>query len=227
MRTRRSGRVLPILLAIALVAAGLACGSAAAPTAGPLPEFTMPPAWTPTPEPKAMTVPGWEAFHGEGLELMLPPTYEGGDPVALAEELAGLLAEYPEYAFLAEAIRADPGGYRLLTIDRDTGSIVAATTHDVPASVSMSEYVDKFSAAVVEQVPGTTVIQTGIVPFRDGEAGWMLFEFVGPESVSWQLSYAVRRGDSVWNLDYGAVREDYPRLQPIFDQSLQTVVFTP
>jgi hypothetical protein len=133
----------------------------------------------------------------------------------------------PEYATLAEAVRNDPGGYRLLIIDRETGSTVAVTSNDVPRAVSMTEYVDRFSAAVVEQAPGSALIQKGVIPFRDGEAGWMLFEFTLEEAAAWQLTYALRRGDQVWNLNYGAVREDYPRLQPMFDQSLQTVHFTP
>jgi hypothetical protein len=91
----------------------------------------------------------------------------------------------------------------------------------------MQEYVDKVSAAVAEQTPGATVLQTGVVPFRDGEAGWMLFEFTLNDIASWQLTYAVRHGDQVWNLNYGALREDYPQLQPIFDQSLQTVQLEP
>ena len=215
-------------LLLPLLVAGLACGSTPPPpTLGPLPDFTMPPAWTPTPEFVAHSIPGWETFTGRGLELMMPPSYGGGDPVALAEELADLLAEVPEYAALAEAVRNDPSGYRLLIIDRETGSTVAVTSNDVPSAVSMTEYVDKFSAAVVEQAPGSALIQKGVIPFRDGEAGWMLFEFTLEEVAAWQLTYALRRGDQVWNLNYGAVREDYPRLQPMFDQSLQTVHFTP
>jgi serine/threonine-protein kinase len=215
-------------VAAVLLVAGLACGSTAPPPiAAPLPGFTMPPEWTPTPEPEVFTVPGWETFSGNEIELMLPPSYEGGDPVLLGEELADVLDDVPQYASIAQTIRDKPGGYRLLAIDRQTGSIVAVTAHDVPASVSMAEYVDKFGAAVVEQAPGAAIIQTGVVPYRDGEAGWILFEFTLGEAVSWQLSYAVRHGDQMWNLNYGAVREDYPRLQPIFDQSLQTVDFTP
>jgi serine/threonine-protein kinase len=187
----------------------------------------MPPEWTPTPEFAPAAVPGWGMFTGDGIELMLPPSYEGGDPVALAEELAALLAEVPQYAAIAEAVRENPGGYRLLTIDRETGSVVAVTTGSVPAAVSMTEYVDKFSAAVIEQAPGSALIQKGVIPFRDGEAGWMLFEFAVEDAVSWQLSYALRRGDQVWDINYGALREDYPGLQPIFDQSLQTVHFVP
>ena len=223
-----SGLRRAVLIAFPLLAAVLACGTTApASVVAPLPGFTMPPEWTPTPEFVPAAVPGWEAFAGRGLELMLPPGYEGGDPVALAEELAALLAEVPQYAAIAEAIRNDPGGYRLLTIDRETGSIVAVTAGSVPAAISMTEYVDKFSAAVVEQIPGSALIQKGVIPFRDGEAGWMLFEFAVEDAVSWQLSYAVRRGDQVWDINYGALREDYPSLQPIFDQSLQTVHFVP
>ena len=217
-----------VLITFPLLGAVLACGTTAPPSvAAPLPRFTMPPEWTPTPDYAPATVPGWGTFTGNGIELMLPPSYEGGDPVAVAEELAALLAEVPQYAAIAEVIREDPGGYRLLTIDRETGSVVAVTANSVPGAVSMTEYVDKFSAAVVEQTPGSALIQKGVIPFRDGEAGWMLFEFVVGDAVSWQLSYALRRGDQVWDFNYGALREDYPSLQPIFDQSLQTVHFVP
>lgn len=223
-----SGLRRAVLIAFPLLAAVPACGTTAPPSVvAPLPKFTMPPEWTPTPEFAPAAVPGWGMFTGDGIELMLPPSYEGGDPVALAEELAALLAEVPQYAAIAEVIRQDPSGYRLLTIDRETGSVVAVTASSVPGAVSMTEYVDKFSAAVVEQAPGSALIQKGVVPFRDGEAGWMLFEFDVEDAVSWQLSYAVRRGDQVWDINYGALREDYPGLQPIFDQSLQTVHFVP
>jgi hypothetical protein len=223
-----SGLRRAVLIAFPLLAAVLACGTAVPPSVvASLPSFTMPPEWTPTPGFVPAAVPGWGMFTGDGIELMLPASYEGGDPVALAEELAALLVEVPQYAAIAEVIRQDPSGYRLLTIDRETGSVVAVTASSVPGAVSMTEYVDKFSAAVVGQAPGSALIQKGVVPFRDGEAGWMLFEFAVEDAVSWQLSYAVRRGDQVWDINYGALREDYPGLQPIFDQSLQTVHFVP
>jgi hypothetical protein len=138
-----------------------------------------------------------------------------------------LLAQVPAYASIAEAIRQNPTGYRLLTIDRSNDSIVAITVRDVPEEISMSEYVDAIGAAFVEQAPGTSIIQKGVIPFRDGEASWLLLEVASGDAVSWQLSYGVRRGAQVWNFNYGAAKEDYPQLQPIFDQSLQTVQFQP
>ena len=187
----------------------------------------MPPEWTPTPEESAVSVPGWQTLQGDQVALMLPPVYEGGDPFVLGQEIAARLDEMPEYVGIAQAIRENPHGYRLLAVDRQAGSIVAVTAHEVPTAISMAEYMDKFSAASVEAAPGIALIQKGTVPFRDGEAGWMLFEFTHEDTVTWQLTYAVRRGDYVWNFSFGAAREDYPQLQPIFDQSLQTVRFTP
>jgi serine/threonine-protein kinase len=214
-------------LAVFLLTA-LACGTAAPPTVlAPLPGFTMPPEWTPTPEPAVVSVEGWQTLHGSQVELQLPPSYQGGNPVVLGEELADLFDEDPSLADLAQAIRDNPEGYRLLAIDRETGSIVAVTAREVPTAVGMTEYVDKVSEAMVAEIPGGALLQKGVVPFRDGEAGWMLFEFPGADATGWQLTYAVRSGDFVWNFNFGAVREDYPRLQPIFDQSLQTVRFTP
>lgn len=187
----------------------------------------MPPEWTPTPEAAVISVPGWQTLSGDQIELMLPPEYEGGDPLVLGQELAARIDEIPQYADVAQAIRDNPDGYRLLAIDREAGSIVAVTAREVPTAVTMAEYVDKFSEAAVEVAPGIALIQKGVVPFRDGESGWMLFEFTLEDAVTWQLTYAVRQGDFVWNLNFGAAREDYPLLQPIFDQSLQTVRFTP
>jgi hypothetical protein len=126
----RLGGAVVVLFGFPLLAAALACGSTTPPKViAPLPEFTMPPE-SPTPEPEVFAVEGWQTLSGNQIELMLPPSYEGGDPVILG-------------------------------------------------------------------------------------------------AVSWQLTYALRHGDQVWNLNFGAIREDFPRLQPIFDQSLQTVRFTP
>jgi len=94
-------------------------------------------------------------------------------------------------------------------------------------SFAMSEYADAVGAEIVQQTAGASVLQQGVVPFREGEAGWLLVEFVLGEEASWQLSYGIRQGDRVWNFSYAADRQDYPQLQPLFDQSLQTVKFLP
>jgi len=214
--------ILPLILASA------ACGTTAPTQAlGPAPGLTLPPAWTPTAYIPPGFAEGWATFTGNGVELMLPASYEGGDPTALSQELLDLLDESPATASIADAIRQNPAGYRLIAIDRSTDSIVAVTVRDVPIEVSMSEYVESIGAAIVEQIPGVSVLDKGVVAFREGEASWLLLEFVLDEDASWQLSYGVRQGSQVWNFNYAGAREDYPQLQPAFDQSLQTVRFLP
>ena len=215
-------------LLVPLVVAGAACGmSAPTQVTGPIPSFAMPPAWTPTSEFPPASVAGWTTFTGNGIEVMLPPSYDGGDPSALRQDLLDLLDESPAYAAIAEAIRQNPAAYRLIAIDRSNDSIVAVTARDVPAEASMAEYADTIGAEIVDQTPGASVLQKGVVPFREGEASWLLLEFVLEDDTSWQLSYGVRQGDQVWNINYAGARADYPQLQPLFDQSLQTVRFLP
>jgi serine/threonine-protein kinase len=223
-RLRRAGTFTAV--AAVLLLAGMACATSSETRAvAPLPGFTMPPEWTPTPQFSGTFVEGWTKLTGNGVELMLPPSYEGGDPAALQAELLDALDEVPSTAAIADAIRQSPTGYRLLAMDRSNDSILAVTARDVPTEVTMPEYGAAIATAIVEQVPGVTILQQGVVPFRDGEAVWLLTEFVLEEEASWQLTYGVRHGDQVWNFNYGGARDDYPQLQPIFDQSLQTVSF--
>jgi len=211
-----------------LLLTGVACGTTAPTQAlGPVLGLTLPPAWTPTAYIPPGFAEGWATLTGNGVELMLPTSYEGGDPTALTQELLDLLDESPATASIAEAIQQNPAGYRLIAIDRSNDSIVAVTVRDVPAEVSMSEYVEAIGAAIVEQIPGTSILDKGVLAFREGEASWLLLEFVLEEEASWQLSYGVRQGGQVWNFNYAGARDDYPQLQPIFDQSLQTIHFLP
>ena len=215
-------------LLVPLLLASVACGTTAPTQAvGPVLGLTLPPAWTPTAYIPPGFAEGWATFAGNGVELMLPTSYEGGDPTALAQELLDLLDESPATASIADAIQQNPAGYRLIAIDRSNDSIVAVTVRDVPVEVSMSEYAEAMGTAIVEQITGVSVLDKGVVAFRQAEASWLLLEFVLDEDASWQLSYGVRQGNQVWNFNYAGAREDYPQLQPIFDQSLQTIHFLP
>jgi len=217
--------------AVGLAFAVLACATTSAPTVvGNVVEVTplnLPPVWTPTWNGLPSPVPGWAAIPGNGIELSLPTSYDGGDAVALAQELADQIATLPEYADLAEAVRQNPEGYRLLAIDRQTGSIIAVTLKDVPSSMPMSDYVDGWTKAVLQLSPGSAVIDQGLVQFRDAEAGRVIVEFNVQGSSSWQLCYIVRQGEQIWTFNFGAAKEDFYQLQPIFEQSLQTLRFLP
>ncbi len=218
------------LILIPLLAVGLACGQAAPTVVGNVVAVTpinLPPVWTPTWNGLPSPVPGWAAIPGNGVELSLPTDYDGGDPVARAQELADLLSTVPEYADIAEAVRQNPEAYRLLALDDATGSIVAVTLKDVPADMPMTEYLDGWTQAVLDLTPGSSVVEKGIVQFRDDEAGRVILEFNVQGTSSWQLCYIVRQGTQIWTFNFGATKEDFYQLQPIFEQSIQTMRFLP
>ncbi len=62
----------------------------------------------------------------------------------------------------------------------------------------------------------------------ENEAGVrVILEFNVQGSSSWQLCYLVRHGSQIWAFNFGALKEDFYQLQPIFEQSLQTLRFLP
>jgi hypothetical protein len=130
----------------------------------------------------------------------------------------------PEYAAIAEAVRQNPEAYRLLAVDDATGSIVAVTLKDVP-EVAMADYVDGWVQAALNLAPGSSLIEKSVVHFREGQAGRAILEFNVQGASTWQLSYMVRQGSQIWTLNFSAAKEDFYLLQPIFEQSLQTVRF--
>lgn len=225
---KSAARLLVLLLPI--VSAGLACGQAAPTVVGnvvPVTAITLPPVWTPTWNGLPSPIPGWVVVPGNGVELSLPAGYDGGDPVARAQELADLVSTVPEYADIAEAVRQNPAAYRLLAMDGSTGSILAVTVKDVPPDMPMSDYVDLWIQAVLELAPGSSLVDKGVVQFRNDDAGRVILEFNVQGSSSWQLCYIVRRESQIWTFNFGAVKEDFYQLQPIFEQSLQTLRFLP
>lgn len=225
---RTAARVLVTVLP--LLAVGLACGQASPTLVGnvvPVTAITLPPAWTPTWNGQPSAVPGWVLVAGNGVELWLPGEYDGGDPVGRAQEMADLLSTMPGYADMAEAVRQNPEGFRLLAVDDTSGSILGVSLKEVPPDMPMSEYVDAWSQAVVDLTPGSSVVEKRVVQFRNGDAGRAILEFNVQGSFSWQLSYILRREEQIWTFNFGAAKEDFYQLQPIFEQCMQTVSFLP
>jgi hypothetical protein len=112
-------------------------------------------------------------------------------------------------------------------MDEATGSILAVTVKDVPAEMSMQDYVEGWTKAVLELAGGSSIVDQGIVQFRDDDAGRVILEFNVQGESSWQLCYIVRREAQIWTFNFGALKEDFYQLQPIFEQSMQTMRFVP
>jgi hypothetical protein len=225
---KSAARLLVFLLAI--VGAGIACGQAAPAVVGnvvPVTAITLPPVWTPTWNGLPSPVPGWVVLTGTGVELSLPASYQGGDPLTRTQELIDLISQVPGNEDLAELLRTSPNTYRLLAMDESSGSVVAVTVKEIPADVPMPDYVEDWTEAVLDQSSGTSLMEKGIVQFRQQEAGRVLFEFNVADGSSWQLSYVVRREGEIWSFHFASAKDEFYQMQPIFEQSFQTLRFLP
>ena len=225
---KAAARVLVTVLP--LLALGLACGQGSPTLVGnvvPVTAITLPPMWTPTWNGLPSPVPGWVVLTGTGVELSLPASYQGGDPLTRTQELIDLIAQVPGHEDLAEILRTSPNTYRLLAMDQSSGSVVAVTFKEIPADVPMPDYVEAWTKAVLGQSSGTSLLEKGIVQFREQDAGRVLFEFKVADGTSWQLTYIVRRERTIWSFQFAATRDEFYQMQPIFEQSFQTLSFLP
>lgn len=204
-----------------------ACAQQGASKPVPLPaDFTpvaLPAAWTATPS-EPTPVSGWRVFTGEGVELSLPSNFEGGDPEVSRERLLELIRTLgPEYEKYIEAVEQNPSGMILMAFDLESSaSSVGVTKREVPPEMSLEEYMNGLLNALVEQVPGTSVIDRSVIE-RDGDqVGRVVLEFETGEAVSRQLTFIFLEGGKVWTLSYASARDRFEQLLPTFDLSMLT-----
>jgi hypothetical protein len=219
-----------VLVTFALLGAGFTCEQSAPTVVGNVVVptlITLPPAWTPTWDGKPSPIPGWALVSGNGVELLLPTSYFGGDPVPRADELTNLVDTLPPYAWLADLVRADPAAYALLAVNPAGGAVVTISVQEVPVDRAMESYIETWITNASRQTPGTTVIEKNTVQFREQSTGRLILELVVQDKSLWQLSYLVRREAQVWAFSFAAVKEDFYQIQPVFEQSIQSMKFLP
>jgi hypothetical protein len=204
-----------------------ACEEASSSKPIPLPsDFTpigLPVEWTPTPS-EPTPVPGWKAFTGGGVELSLPANFEGGDPVARRDELLELIRSLgPEYESYVETVEQNPTGMILTVFDLESaGSIVGVTLRDVPSEMMLDEYLNGLLGAIVEQIPGTSVIDRSVVQRDEDRIGRVVLEFDTGEAISRQLTFVILDGGNVWTVSYASPYDRFEQMLPIFDLSILT-----
>ncbi len=209
----------------------LACGqfgpkSAAVTNATPV---VLPPKWTETPTIQKSPSPGWKIFTGTGVELWLPESFEGGDPIQRREELIEMVRSLgPEYESYVQAIEGSSTGMVLVCFDLDvSGTIVGVTKRDVPPEISLEQYLEGLGEALVSEIPGTSVIESSIIQFERFEAGRLVIEFVTGEAASRQLTYVVLEGGLVWTVSYASPLDRYAELVPVFEESITSFHYNP
>lgn len=214
-----------LLCGLVVVSTLLAC--ALMPKVARTPNLTplvLPPKWTESTDIEETPSPGWEVFTGVGVELWLPDSFEGGDPVERREELLAMVRSLgPEYESYVRAVEESPTGMVLVAFDLETlGTIVGVTKREIPPEITLEEYIVGLSDAFVSEIPGTSVIERSVVQLDQFEAGRIVLEFVTGEAVSRQLTYVILEEGLVWTVSYASPLDQYAPLVPVFEESISS-----
>lgn len=223
-------RIFSILLGVLLLLSACAQQGSSKPVPLP-PDFTpksLPMAWTSTPS-EPTPIPGWRVFTGEGVEVALPSNFEGGDPEASRERLLELIRTLgPEYERYVEAVEQNPSGMILMAFDLESSaSSMGITRREVPPEMSLEEYMNGLLNALVEEVPGTSVIDRSVIERDKDQAGRVILEFKTGDAVSRQLTFIFLEGGKVWTLSYASARDRFDQLLPTYDLSMLTFKYSP
>lgn len=178
-----------------------------------------------SPQPTTAVLPGWKKFAGTDVELQLPDTFTGGDPSKNLDEVVGKLkALGPNYQKIADTIEKNPTAFRIWAFDSQASKAgfmtnANVTTVQVPSNVTLDVYLD----ASVKQLPKDfRVVEQKIIPLERYQAGQLTTEFTIGGVTGKQVIYAIREGNTVWNIAYSTGADEFEQRLPTFQKSIST-----
>ena len=187
---------------------------------------------TPTrpPIPTATPPPGMKKLESAQIELWVPSSFVGGDPLQDKELiLKNLRALGPEYAAYAKLFEQNPSPFALYAIDSALGSMGYITTLSVTANQIVSTGTgETFQGGVNQQLPQQYIA----LDRRNVITGYYVAERMVTDSSAQnfrvrQLVYTIRAQNTAWVVAFTTSEgEFFPRL-PAFEQSMQTLRFKP
>jgi hypothetical protein len=202
------------------------CGGSATQPFGTLVYTTpnpLPAAWTPT---TAAPTPilGWDLYRGVDVEIWLPESFVGGDPVARREELLEIArAAGAGYEAIVQSLEEQPENLLFYSWELPQYQmVVGVTRHDAPPEISVEIYLEEWVDAVLGQVPAFGEISKGPVTIGGETVGRAVMDLTQQGAVTRQISYLFKEEGTVWVLGYGFPSERYTELAPVVELSVQT-----
>ncbi len=199
-----------VVLFLAITACGLF--SQASPTATFRPE--------PTP------IPGWAKFEGNGVELWLPDTYQGGDLTKDLEVIKEKLKNLgPESEQSLKAIeQVNPATSILWAIDSEVSSSgflsnVNVFKEQVLSTITVDTYMD----AIEKQLPFSfKLIERNNVQLDSYNAGRMLFNSTASRVQTMEIFYIIKEDNIIYGIVYATYVDGFEQRQAIFEKSINT-----
>ena len=183
------------------------------------------PETVPTIEIMPTSIPGWEKFEANGVELWLPESYDGGN---LKEDLQTVVEKIkslgPEYENMATVIEQNPDMFAVWAFDSNIGASGSLTSTAITFEKVMSVVtIDTYLDAASSQLPASFVVtDRQIVKLNGYDAGRLVIEFSISGTDGKELMYAVKNGNTFWVLTYGTGADEFDQRLPEFEKSALT-----
>lgn len=176
---------------------------------------------------------GWERFEGEGFELYLPESYEGGSDAEDLSEVAQMLRDAGNEA-MAQAVEGGQDYILLYAVDSEinndfnfyTNVNVIREQNSAINDITIEEYAD-LTIAQLESIGGISILSSEAVDVPGFDA-WRVTEeldaatLFGAEGTLRNAQYLLKSGDTVWIITYTTEGGEYDARQPEFEQSINT-----
>lgn len=185
---------------------------------------------------QATTVPaftppaGWNKFEGEGIEIWLPNSYQGGDLEKDLDVIVGRLESMgPEYEQIIQTIKANPALFVLWAFDTyigDTGFLtnMNITHEEVVSAVTLDMYID----AVKQQLPSTfTITDQKNIQLGGKEAIQLEIDVNEAGINAKEAMFIIKDDNTIWVVTYSTGADEYANRLPVFEQSANTIQLNP
>jgi serine/threonine-protein kinase len=186
---------------------------------------TSKPEILPTIETLPTSIPGWEKFEANGVELWLPESYDGGN---VKEDLQTVVEKIkslgPEYQNMATVIEQNPDMFAIWAFDSKIGASGSLTSAAITFEKVMSVItIDTYLDAASSQLPASFVVtDRQIVKLNGYDAGRLMIEFSISGTDGKELMYAVKNGNTFWVVTYGTGADEFDQRLPEFEKSALT-----
>lgn len=202
--------------------------STLAPTSTSIPTLT--PTSTRQPIPTAVVPAGWRKLESVQVELWVPGSYLGGDPIKDREPLVkSLRALGSEYAGYINLINQNPSPFAIYAIDSAMGSTGFITNVSVTSNQIVSTGSgETLQGGVSQQLPA----QYTVLDRRNATAGLYSAERLVADSPAQgmhmrQLVYTIKVQNAAWVIVFTTADGEFLTRLPAFEQSIQTLRFKP
>lgn len=209
------------------------------PTAPPTPTHTLiptltrtptiTPSPTPSPRPTATPPPGWKKLESANIELWVPSTFVGGDPIKDKDALLKALRAFgSEYVASFKTIEQNPNAFAIYAIDTRLGSTGFITTITLTVNqIVGSGTQETLRGGATLQFPSqyTVLDRRNVALYYAAER--MVTDSVVQNIRMRQLVYTIKSTNTAWVLAFSTTEDEFFSRLPTFEQSGLTLRIKP